>query len=310
MNIFITGATGFIGSHVLEIFSRSEHKIAYLVRPSSDIWRIKHLQNTPHFLPIEGSMDDVEALKPSLSSFNPNIFIHLAWNGINAKARQDISQFENYKQSLALYNLGKELNISHFIGLGSQAEYGLCANIIAENQPTLPNVNYGYAKLATFETLKNLAATDNIRFSWLRLFSAYGPKDGPEWLIPYITLSLLKGEIPKLTACEQVWDYIHASDCATAIQALALSDTAQGLFNLGSGTAQPLQQIVETIYNEIMPGTAAEMGQVPYRDGQVMHLEADITKLKSATNWKPQKSINEGIIETARWYKENAARFQ
>ena len=137
-----------------------------------------------------------------------------------------------------------------------------------------------------------------MRWAWLRLFSVYGPDDNPGWLIPGIISQLLEGKEPPLTPGTQKWDYLHIRDAAEAVVAAAVSDKAQGIFNLGSGQPIAVRTIAETIRDLIDPTLPLGFGQVAFRPDQVMHLEADITRLKAATGWQPRTSLRDGLAET------------
>jgi UDP-glucose 4-epimerase len=198
--------------------------------------------------------------------------------------------------------LAHRVGAKTWLGLGSQAEYGPCQEIISENYTPRPTTLYGVSKLTTQMLGERLCQEYGIRFAWLRLFSSYGPKDNPDWLIPYLIRSLMQNEIPKLTAAEQLWDYIYAEDVASAIRAVLESNSANGVFNLGSGNAYMLKNIIEMIRDYVAPGTPLGFGQIGYRLDQVMHLQADISKLNLATGWLPQVEIERGIKETIAWY--------
>jgi nucleoside-diphosphate-sugar epimerase len=165
---------------------------------------------------------------------------------------------------------------------------------------------YGAAKLATYHVLERLAAADDRTFSWLRLFSSYGCDDDPSWLIPYMINSLLARQRPSVTPAEQLWDYIHVDDAARAVIA-AMDARATGAFNLGSGRAVPLRQVMETVRDLIDPKLEIGFGEKPYRPDQVMHLEADISALTAKTGWVPVVSLDEGLRRMVRWHRERHA---
>ena len=126
-------------------------------------------------------------------------------------------------------------------------------------------------------------------------------------MIPYLIRALLKGERPALTACEQRWDYLFGPDAADAVWAVARSD-ASGIFNLGAGRAESLRAIVETLRDAIDPKLPLGMGEVPYRPDQVMHLEADISRLTEATGWRPATSLQDGLKQTVAWHSTLAGK--
>jgi nucleoside-diphosphate-sugar epimerase len=79
----------------------------------------------------------------------------------------------------------------------------------------------------------------------------------------------------------------------------------QGVFNLGSGNARPVRAIVERIRDLIDPSLPLGFGEINYPPNQVMRLEADITRLRSAIEWTPQTSLDEGLRCTVEWYREH-----
>lgn len=300
MRIFLTGATGFVGSHTLRrLLASGEHEIAILARPSSDFRRIADLM--PRVRLVTSELNRPENLGPKLERFQPDTVVHLAWQGVLNSARNDSQQSENITQALDLVRLAYIAGAKHWIGLGSQAEYGPCANRIDESQPTQPTTLYGAAKLTTGRQAQALCNSLGMRFAWLRLFSSYGPGDDPSWLIPYLALKLLADERPATTAGEQRWDYIYVDDVAAAITATIESSEAAGFFNLGSGTTATIRTIIERIRDSIDPTAEVGFGEVPYRPDQVMHLEANIARLTATTGWRPRISLEEGLEKTVDW---------
>jgi UDP-glucose 4-epimerase len=300
VKILLTGATGFLGAHVARRLERESVEVALLVRPQSNLWRLQPLPK--HARLIHGDLQQLPASE--INSFAPDTIIHAAWQGVTNQHRNDPSQISaNLDPILRLVELAQVAGARHFVGLGSQAEYGPLNKKISENDATNPTTLYGATKLAACHLTRQLCAQSNIRWAWLRVFSTYGPMEDLTWMIPYLIRSLLRGERPALTACEQLWDFLYGPDAADAICSVALTPGATGIFNLGSGYAEPLRKIVETLRDAIDPKLPLGIGEVPYRPDQVMHLEADITRLTQATGWKPITSLDEGLKKTVAWHK-------
>ncbi len=303
MKIFITGGNGFIGSHVVRYLS-AEHEVTLLLRQQSDTSRITDIIDDVTVMRAE--LSEHELVAEALKKTKPEVVIHLAWAGVHNKYRNDQVQTSNIHNSIKLLEAAAEIGVKAFVGLGSQAEYGPCENIIDETQETKPTTLYGAAKLATCIYTEKLAEELGVRFAWARVFSTYGPSDHPEWMIPYLIQTLMKGEKPALTKGEQLWDYLYVGDAARAIAAIATNEQAQGVFNLGSGSAVALREIIELIRSEIDPSLPLGFGEVPYRPDQVMHLQANIDGLEKSVGWRPQMSLSEGIAETISWYRSKA----
>ncbi len=297
--ILVTGATGFVGARVVRQLVEQGRDVAVLVRESSATRRIDDIIG--RCTVIRGDLAQIGATSAALSGYGPQAVLHLAWGGVKGADRNHLMQLRNVQSSIALYEMTQALGCGHFVGLGSQAEYGLLSGRIAETAPTRPTTLYGAAKLATGLVLERAAAATERPFSWLRLFSSYGPDDNPSWLIPYLIARLQAGERPSLTPGEQVWDYLHVDDVAAGVIA-ALDAGAVGVFNLGSGQGRPLRDIITTLRDTIDPALPLGFGEVPYRPDQVMHLEADIGALTAATGWQPTIDLAEGLASTAAWF--------
>lgn len=298
MRIFLTGATGFLGSKILRRVLCDGHTAAILVGPESNRRRIEDCLERTTLL--DGRMEDVDGWRGALESFQPQIIIHAAWRGVANTDRNDPRQAENIAPTTRLAALSAELGTAGFVGLGSQAEYGVVNGPIDETAPTRPTTLYGMSKLAARQLCGAICAQSGMRFSWVRVFSTYGPGDNNGWLVPYVLSALRNGERPILTRCEQKWDYLYGDDAASAIAAVAVTDRADGVLNLGSGQAPPLKETVELLRDIAAPGAALGFGELPFRNDQVMHLQADIERLTKATGWTPRWSLREGLTETVR----------
>jgi UDP-glucose 4-epimerase len=304
MRIFLTGASGFVGSFFLRnLLSTGDHEVAVLLRTPETAWRIKDLLSDTQL--IQGDLSNLSDFEAQVKDFQPIAFVHLAWNGVSGKDRNTLMQWRNVPETLELVEMASKVGATHWIGLGSQAEYGPCQNKINETTHTRPTTLYGVSKLAACTLSERLCQELGIRHAWLRLFSSYGPTDNPDWLIPYLTRTLLARQKPSLTRAEQLWDYIYIEDVASAIRAVLETNEAVGIFNLGSGRALRLRTLIEKIRDFIDPDLSLGFDEVPYRPDQVMHLEADITRLTSFTGWLPKMDIDVAIEKTVDWYYRN-----
>lgn len=297
----LTGATGFIGAAVLAELRRRKIRPLVLVRPESDRRRLPSLE-AENLLVI--SKLDEPGLMEAIRTRQPEVLIHCAWRGVGGQERNaDFQIAENLPFTLATVELAAATGCRQWIGLGSQAEYGNANRILDETAPEQPTTLYGQAKLAAGREALALGARKKLAAAWLRVFSTYGPGDHPHWMIPHVIREFLNGQAPQVTRCEQMWDYLFVADAARAI-ASAADGNISGVFNLGSGEAWPLKKIIETIRTATHATVAAAYGAVPYRPDQVMHLQADITKLCGATGWKPQVSLTDGLRETVAYEKK------
>jgi len=307
MRVLITGATGFLGSHLTELLVREGANVAVLVRPQSDTWRIHDVVS--QVTRIEGDLGNLQQCQTLIADYAPHVVYHLGWSGVGNAYRNDASQIDqNLQSTITLARIAKEIRCSAFVGLGSQAEYGPCQQTINETMPTNPTTLYGAAKLSAYHLCRATLNGSGVRFAWMRLFSCYGPKDNPEWMLPGLIRSLAVRNCPSLTAGEQCWDYIFVKDAARAIQQVGECERAEGVFNLGSGEALPLRSIIEQVRDLIDPTLSLGFGEIPYRPDQVMFLEADISRLANTTAWQPRIHLSEGLTGTVEWFRNSTLR--
>ena len=304
MRVFLTGASGFVGSFILRnLISSGKHEVAALLRTPESASRIKDL--LPNCLLIRGDLSNQSQFEAQVNNFQPDAIVHVAWNGVMGNDRNALAQWRNVPEALELVEMASRVGATQWIGLGSQAEYGPCQNKIDETTNTKPTTLYGVSKLAACTLSEHLCKVLGLRHAWLRLFSSYGPADNSDWLIPYLIRSLFSKQKPSLTGAEQLWDYIYIEDVASAIRAVLENQDATGVFNLGSGEALSLRFMIEKIRDLIDPKLALGFGEVPYRSDQVMHLEADISRLKSLTDWSPNFTFETAIERTVAWYSKD-----
>ncbi|MFH1055296.1 MAG: NAD-dependent epimerase/dehydratase family protein [Candidatus Altiarchaeota archaeon] len=308
MRALISGGTGFVGSHLVRRLVGDGWDVSILVRRESDTWRIKDVLRDVAV--VYGDLRKLSDCEEKIKSLKPEALFHLAWHGAGSnKDANNIGQvFDNIDGSLKLVKACGETGCSCMVGLGSVLEYGNYSIPVKEDGIATPKTLYGTAKYATGVIAERLCAQYDMRFSWLRLFWSYGPADIETRMIPYVITRLLKGETPSLTEGRQKWDYIYIDDAVNAVISAAENQKANGFFNLGSGQAYTVRHVAEKARDLINPNLKLGLGKIPYAPGQIMHLEADINSLRTATGWSPKVELADGLASTISWYKKHMVR--
>jgi len=303
MRVLLTGASGFVGSHLLARFLRKgEHALAVVLRPVRAPHRIEHLLAGVEV--IAGDLARPEALDEPMRRFAPELVLHLAWASPNTKNRASTEHVNHVTHTIELVKLAHAAGARHFVGMGSQAEYGVAANLADEEQPAQPTTLYGTAKLCAGMLAGRLCAAFGIRFAWLRLFAAYGPGEDPDWLIPSMCRALLAGQRPATTRGEQRADYLFVEDAAEAVHRVATQSGAAGVFNLGSGHAHTVREVIERVRDLVDARAHIGFGELAYAPDQVMHMQAKIDRIRRATGWQPETELAAGLRRTVDWYRQ------
>lgn len=300
MKILVTGAGGFVGAAVVSSALSAGHDVIALVRPTGNRQRLD--EHGAIVVPV--NLADGVELEATLRHHRPDVIVHSAWSGVSNASRHERSQItDNVSVALSLVDAAAAAGAGKFIGIGSQAEYGLLSGKIRETALPSPTSLYGAAKVAVQFLTAQLCADAGIDFAWLRLFSTYGPRDNPNWLIPSMIEQLLDGRRPRTTEGRQLWDYLFIDDVADAIRAAAESKQAIGIFNLGSGKPVAVRDIIEQIRDIAAPELDLVFGEIPYRPDQIWHMEADIDRLKRLSGFVPQVELAQGLARTIEWHK-------
>ena len=235
------------------------------------------------------------------------VFYHLGWSGTFGEQRNDAGmQQKNVEYTLDAVRLAMHLGCTHFIGAGSQAEYGRFEGRLTPDTRTLPENEYGRAKLAAGIRSAELCRELGLRHSWVRVLSVYGPFDGRNTMIMSVIRGLLSGERVSLTKGEQIWNYLYSGDAARALFMLGASSlSVQSRTYCLAGEAEG--ELREYILRLCRAAGADEsllgFGEIPYGSAQVMYLTADINRLWQDVGFVPETTFDDGIKKTIEWVR-------
>lgn len=292
-NIIIHGATSFIGRNlVLRLKDQSKYNLVILARDSSNLDFCLNYSNVEIYR-YHKELSDLENI--IIRDLKDNIFFDFSWHGVFGQSRDNPEQLTvNIPLIISSIKLAYYLKSYHWVGIGSQAEYGIINKNVNENEICYPDSLYGKAKLLCSELVKELCIQYNIEYSWLRLFTVYGPNDNHEWFIPYIIVNMLKNRAIKTTKLEQKYDYLYIDDVIDALVKL-IKSKGIGIANLSSGNAIQLSYIVEKIREFTQSSSIIEYGAIPYNDKQSMLIEGNNSKISNVINWFPKINIEDGL---------------
>jgi nucleoside-diphosphate-sugar epimerase len=302
-NAVITGGTGPLGVALTELLMSKGIEVAVLAR--SDSVRLDNIPRHPSVRVIRADLSQMAGLEYAFDR-SYEAFFHLGWtNTANHVERENVDgQFLNARYAMDAVRLAHKLGCAVFVGAGSQSEYGAINGPITESTAASPIEPYGIAKLSAMGFCGTMCARLGIRFGWLRILSIYGPFDRDTTFVSYCVSELLRKRSPKLTKCEQIWDYLYSKDAATAFWLLATVGKPNAVYALSAGAARPLRHYAEIIRDAVNPGISLEFGAKPYPLGQRMRLTADITPLRRDLGFAPAYSFESGIAETVEYWKE------
>jgi len=300
--VVLTGATGFIGSYLAEELLRQGYEVIALRRTQSNPWRVAAIDQQLTWVNI--NEPDWEQ---QIRAQQPEYLVHSAWLGVGTGQRDDWQgQLSNLGFTMRLLEAVNQSALRKVVVLGSQAEYGLFEGRINEEYPARPTAAYGAVKLATWHLLQAYCETHQLEWYWLRVFAVFGPREDAHWFVSLVAASLLKQHPPDLTACEQQYDYLFVQDLACAIvQTLPAAPGLSGVYNIGANHATSLRRIVDILSSITKSSTKVNYGVLPYRAGQVMHMEGNADKFEQAFGPIKQTPLSAALAASVEFVKQS-----
>jgi nucleoside-diphosphate-sugar epimerase len=299
VKVFLTGASGFVGSHAARVLLSADCQVLALVRPTSSLSRLQDI--LPRLTLIRQDLNNVSFLRQALEEWRPEACVHLAWY---AEPGQYLHSPENIVSLMSSLSLLQELirvGCARVVMTGTCAEYDADQEWFHEDSPTHPATVYAATKLAMYLIGHKLAQAGKIHFAWARLFYLYGPLEDDRRAVPSVIRTLLEGRVCPSTLGEQVRDYLHVHDVAEALWTL-VRQGADGVFNISSGMPLTIRQLFETIGNVLGRTNLLGFGQLPYRDWEPMFMCGDNRRLREL-GWSPRVSLKTGLAQTVDWWK-------
>jgi len=300
--ILLTGATGFLGSYLLEALLKAGYRVVILKRSTSDIWRIEHLLNN-----LKVYNTDTDSLHQVFVENSIDVIIHMATLYRKFDNGQEVKQMidSNISFPVELLELGIRNKIKGFINTGTFFEYDCSKLPVNESAQIRPFNLYAKTKTAFENILESYS--DQLMINTFRLFSPYGEKDNFK-LIPMIIQKALSDKKVELSDGLQKMDFIYASDIIDAyMKALSkMFDQRQAggyqVYNLGSGEGVSVREVVSIIEQQLGKPINKVWGQPSKVDIPVAF--ADIKKAEAELGWVPKHSIHDGIAKTIEYYQE------
>ena len=313
--IVMTGATGFIGSHVAKRFLDEGAEVYCLVRPESQ--KTECLPVHEHLHRIPAQMDEAVECVPQIG--HADAFLHFAWRGVN---RQEIDspevQAKNVAGSLDCIRAAKALNCRMFMDAGSRVEYGLTDGFMQEDIECHPVNQYGKAKWEFYQKAVPLCEELGLHYVHLRFFSVYGTGDHPWSIISTLVRELPAGNKVSLSACRHQWNFMYIDDAVEAVYELyeQLPQSADAgvkknglvstIVNIASKDTRVLKDFVEEIHSIAGGAGELEYGTFVQAKEGALSIKPDISRLTLLTSgWQERFTFRQGIEIMMKKEKEN-----
>lgn len=300
--LFLTGASGFIGSHVTRAALAAGSQVAALVMPGDPLTRLQDVVGQMTL--IEGEMKDLPGLRPVLAKWSPEACIHLAWYVEPGNYQDSPGNLSCLAESLTLLQELPQIHCNRVVVAGTVCEYDTDAGFLREDSPTRPTTLYAASKLALNLLGQQLAAKAGFTLAWGRAFYLYGPSEDERRAVPGLIRSLLGRKPFPATLGEQIRDYLHVEDVASAFCTLA-DKGAEGTYNICSGNPVTMRALMETVEEIVGHPGLIHFGERPANTWDPPFVCGDNHKLRDL-GWKPRYTLRSGLTQTIDWWKKTA----
>ncbi|MDF2681167.1 MAG: 3,6-dideoxyhexose synthase [Brevibacillus sp.] len=287
--MLMTGATGFLGSHLARGLLRDGHKVVILKRSSSDCSRISEILPQLHVYDV-----DREDWQVHLEAYGKiDAIIHTATN----YGRQGESLTELVKANVTFPLQLLEMAIRHGISLFVNTDtFSRVPKVLSTHLS-----GYNLTKKQFLEWGTMLARSSTLRFRNMRLEHVYGPLDNENKFVPFVIRNCLhkEGELA-LTRGEQKRDFIYVEDVVDAYRAVltraAKSDSEVSFveYEVGTGVATSIRDFVSLVHDLTASRTILHFGALPYADHEIMLSQANTLPLQEL-GWSTQVGLTDGI---------------
>jgi len=312
--ILVTGAGGFIGSHLVEALASKGAELKIFIRYNSrnDFGMIKHIPSDirNNLDVITGDIIDFSTVKKAVK--NCDIVFHLAaligipYSYVAPGRYVDT----NIKGTLNILQASREEGVEKIIHTSTSEVYGTAKYVpIDENHPLEGQSPYSASKIGADMLAHSYFFSFNTPIVIIRPFNTFGPRQSARAVIPTIISQALSENKVNLGMLTTVRDFTYVNDTVNGFIKVAESDISIGdIFNIGTGTGITIGELAKKIL------TIMECQDIPiYTDcnrirpekSEVLNLICDNSKAKSMIGWSPRYSLDEGLKETIEWVRQN-----
>lgn len=304
--VLVTGAAGFIGSHLTRRLVALGAEVHALSDGVSSIYPGRLIDLRGQIVLHEGNIADRTAMEAIAKEARPQIVFHLAaythvgksWYRVDECIQTNVQGTVNLL--LALVDVG----FDRFIYTGTSEIYGDIEVPFREDAKVNPISPYAVSKYAGERFCRMYQQGLGWPIVLVRPFNAYGPAQSPDRIIPETIVRAMRKQELKLTTGRQTREFNYVEDIADGYVRLATTPGIEGeLFNIGGGDEVTIRNVVEEIMDLLGHPIEPSFGALDHRPNEIWRMFCDSSKARERLGWEPQHGLREGLVKTIQWYE-------
>lgn len=310
--IFVTGAGGFIGSHLCEELVRQGHKVRAFVHYNSQGYKgwLERSRYAQEIEFIAGDIRDFDMVKRSMTGCSE--VMHLAaLIGIPYSYETPLAYIRtNIEGTYNILESARQLDLSRVMVTSTSEVYGSALfTPITEKHPLQPQSPYSASKISADQLALSYFLSFKTPVVIARPFNTFGPRQSTRAVVPTIITQMLKndGRI-KIGSTNTIRDLTYVEDTVRGMITILKTDQFIGdSVNIGTGTAQSIAKIIESLETLTSRKLIVETdpNRIRPETSEVMTLISDNSKLRAGSTWVQKESLESGLLKTVQWIKEN-----
>ncbi|WP_128699664.1 NAD-dependent epimerase/dehydratase family protein [Candidatus Velamenicoccus archaeovorus] len=307
--VFVTGADGFIGSHLTQRLIEDGAKVHVFLKKGANHTRLKDVVS--RLAVWEGDIRNFRKVVSCLKKIKPAFIYHLAALRNAARQPELIEEMMdvNVRGTVSLLTAALEAlpRLKCFINTGTCEEYGNGPVPFRERQRETPVSPYSASKVAATYYGQMMFSSFGLPVMTLRPFLTYGPQQDKDMFIPALIAHCLERRDFPMTEGDQTREFNYVSDvvdafiCAARRFGICLGE----VINVGNGREYTIFDVAQKVVKLVGNPISLLKGAIPKRAGEAIRFFSDNKKAHILLRWRPRVGLDEGLKKTIAWYRKN-----
>jgi len=306
----VTGATGFIGSHLVRRLVADGTEVHALTSTVSSVYPLRLVELRDVIDLHEGNLADRVAMDAIVDAVRPSHVFHLGAYTHVGKSWQRVEECvqANVQGTINLLHALEGTGYVRFVNMGTSEIYGDIESPFREDKRVRPVSPYAASKYSAECFCRVFHEGRGWPIVMLRPFNAYGPAQTADRVIPEIIVRALRREELRMTQGRQTREFNYVEDLVDGLVRAAATPGIEGeLLNLGCGEDVSMRDVATLILELMGNPIKAQFGALADRPTEIWTMRSDSSRARALLGWKPQHSLSDGLEKTVAWYTAELA---